>query len=242
MRRISQSQRRCRVASRTRRRTFSPRASISAAVASPVLIRKLRVLLRDHGAADASGRGSRRGRSAPRPCGRADWRRWCRRCALRIGWRRLARGLDLGQPRARSRRRRPRSPASSAPSEDPVLRHAAMAIGEAEIAAWSSRCSRPWRSSASAASDDIRPARGHRRRHSCAARRRWCRECRRGIRARRCPASARHARDVEVERRGTGADIAALDCDLGEAAAEADAPRPARRRRAPAGWSRRRSP
>ena len=49
----------------------------------------------------------------------------------------------------------------------------------------------------------------------------------------------RRARELDVGHSRAGAQpVARLDVDLREAAAEADRRRPARRRRAPAGWSR----
>ena len=146
------------------------------------------VLLGDLRAADGAGRGSRRRRSAPRPCGRAGWRRSSRRCARD----------RLRSPRAR-RRSRPCGAAiatlvagrgrAAGAGEDPVGRRAAVAIGEAELAP-ATRCDAcRARSTRLGRDQHVRElaaigAGVHR-----AARRRSCRECRTGIRARRAPAS-----------------------------------------------------
>ena len=112
------------------------------------------MLLRHHGAAARAGRGSRPRRSAPTPCGRADWRRSSRRCGR--GSAASPRAPPGSRPCAAAiAARSPGSPAKARGDEDPILGHAAMAIGEAQLGRRRARGAGPCASSASASTQHV---------------------------------------------------------------------------------------
>ena len=204
--------------SRTRRRTSSPSASMSAAVALPVLMRKLQCF------SDTMAPPLRRPRQ---PASSISFQALCPvgltkvlpPVRARIGWL-SSRLVWMSWMRAWIAFGSSGAAFEGAADEDPVLRHAAVAIGEADLGL------------------------GQAMQRALAIERIGMREHLRhvaaigaGIHAQRAadgagnagqefePADAgiaRRQRDVEVERAGAGFDRAAGGADLGEAAAEAD--------------------
>ena len=145
MRRISHSQRRRRTVSRTRRRTSSPRPSMSAAVALPVLIRKLQCFSETcappRREAAAAGRVDQLPGLAPLRRRRSGWRRSSRRCgcgsagvASRAAGSRCMRAAIACGASRRARERRD--------EEDPVLGHARSGGRRSRARRGSSRCTR----------------------------------------------------------------------------------------------------